>query len=236
VLLIHGAEADHGLFDPLVAALDGRVRAVTYDQRDCRADADDGDEYRLEDLADDAVQVLDELDIDAAHVVGQSVGGVIAQLVALRHPDRVNRLVLCCTYRAGESLATINPDGVAQRLAVRAHGSPRDRTALLTTDEYAAAHPGAIDAVVPATSDAQRERRLRAITTPVTADVSAIRAPTLVMAAECDRIVSVEHARALAGTIPDASFVLLPGVGHAAPLQAPAAIADTITTFIGEGP
>jgi pimeloyl-ACP methyl ester carboxylesterase len=234
LLMLHGAEADHRMFDALIAELGDGVAAIAYDQRDCDAACASGEPYDLCDLADDAARVLDELGIDAAHAIGQSIGGVIAQLLAIRHPDRVDQLVLSSTFRAGSSLLDINPDGVRKLLELRAMGAPRELTAFFTTDAFAAAHSDAIHAIAPATTPAQRARRLQAITQPIGAvDIAAIKAPTLVIAGECDRVVPHEHARRLAADIPRARFELLPGVGHVSPLQAPRALAQRILTFLG---
>jgi pimeloyl-ACP methyl ester carboxylesterase len=113
ILLLHGAEADHRMFGPLVAELAPHAMVVAYDQRDCGATstspAGPDVDYGLVDLADDAADLLDGLGVAAAHVVGQSLGGVVARLLALRHPARVDHLVLASTLRAGSSLVDVNP-------------------------------------------------------------------------------------------------------------------------------
>ena len=106
VLLIAGAEAQgigwpSVLVDRLVA---GGLQVIRYDHRDTgESDSVDFDEspYSMVDLVEDAVAVLDGLDIESAHVVGASMGGVIAQWLAATHPDRVLTLTLMSTTAPG---------------------------------------------------------------------------------------------------------------------------------------
>ena len=102
VLLIAGAEAQgigwpSALVDRLVA---GGLQVIRYDHRDTgESDSVDFDEspYSIVDLVEDAVAVLDGLDVESAHVLGASMGGVIAQWLAATHPDRVVTLTLMST-------------------------------------------------------------------------------------------------------------------------------------------
>lgn len=97
VLLIQGLGADHHFWDLQRFALAPRYRTLAIDNRGAgRSDKPYGD-YTLEQMADDAIAVLDDAGVDTAHVVGASMGGAITQVIALRHPDRVRSLTLACT-------------------------------------------------------------------------------------------------------------------------------------------
>ncbi len=97
VLMIQGLGADKHLWDVQRFALASRYRTLAMDNRGAgRSDKPYG-AYSMEQMADDAVAVLDDTGVDTAHVVGASMGGVIAQLLALRHPERVRSLTLACT-------------------------------------------------------------------------------------------------------------------------------------------
>jgi 3-oxoadipate enol-lactonase len=97
VLLIQGLGADSHLWDLQRLALMRRYHTLAIDNRGAgRSDKPFG-VYSLEQMADDCLAVLDDAGVDDAHVVGASMGGVIAQLVALLHPDRVRSLTLACT-------------------------------------------------------------------------------------------------------------------------------------------
>ncbi len=97
VLLIQGLGADKNGWIAQRAALMLRYRVIAFDNRGAgRSDKPFGP-YTLEQMADDAVAVLDACDVDRAHVVGASMGGAITQLVYLRHPQRVRSMVLACS-------------------------------------------------------------------------------------------------------------------------------------------
>lgn len=97
VLLIQGLGTDKHGWDLQRLALAPRYRTIALDNRGSgRSDKPFG-QYSLEQMADDAISVLDHAGIESAHVVGASMGGAISQVVALRYPDRVRSLTLACT-------------------------------------------------------------------------------------------------------------------------------------------
>lgn len=97
VLMIQGLGADKHLWDLQRVALAPWYRTIALDNRGAgRSDKPYG-AYSLEQMADDAVAVLDDAGVAEAHVVGASMGGAISQILALRHPDRVRSLTLACT-------------------------------------------------------------------------------------------------------------------------------------------
>lgn len=97
VLMIQGLGADKHLWDLQRLALAPWYHTIAHDNRGAgRSDKPHG-AYSLEQMADDAIAVLDRVGVDDAHIVGASMGGVISQLIALRHPDRVRSLTLACT-------------------------------------------------------------------------------------------------------------------------------------------
>ncbi len=97
VLMIQGLGADKHLWDLQRIALAPWFRTIAFDNRGAgRSDKPYG-AYSMDQMADDAAAVLDHVGVDSAHVVGASMGGVISQVMALRHPDRVRSLTLACT-------------------------------------------------------------------------------------------------------------------------------------------
>ena len=97
VLMIQGLGADKHGWDMQRYRLSLQYRVVALDNRGAgRSDKPFG-HYTLEQMADDAIAVLDHLGIDRAHVVGASMGGAISQIIGLQHPDRVLSLTLACT-------------------------------------------------------------------------------------------------------------------------------------------
>lgn len=97
VLMIQGLGADKHLWDLQRLALAPWYRTIALDNRGAgRSDKPYG-AYSMEQMADDAIATLDKAGVEHAHIVGASMGGVIAQLLALKHPDRVRSLTLACT-------------------------------------------------------------------------------------------------------------------------------------------
>ncbi len=98
LLLINGIGADSLKWDPLLPALAARFRVITSDNRGAGRSAAPPGPYTTRQMADDAAALLAHLGVARAHVVGSSMGGMIAQELALAYPERVDRLVLLATY------------------------------------------------------------------------------------------------------------------------------------------
>ena len=97
VLLVQGLGGEKNSWNLQRAALALRHRTIAFDNRGAgRSDKPDG-KYNLEEMADDAIAVLDAAGIENAHVVGLSMGGAISQIIALKHPNRVRSLTLVAT-------------------------------------------------------------------------------------------------------------------------------------------
>jgi 3-oxoadipate enol-lactonase len=92
IVLMHGAEADHSMFAPLAAQLAKRLTVIAYDQRDSGDTRNPEQPYTLEDMGDDAAALIEGLGIEKAHVYGTSLGSLIAQSLAVHHPERVEEI------------------------------------------------------------------------------------------------------------------------------------------------
>lgn len=196
--------------------------------------------YQLDDLADDAVGVLDALEIGAAHIVGASMGGFIAQLVAINHPDRVLTLTSIMSGPGGqdavppqpegaEVLMTIPPPtreariehGLWVRRVLTGTGDPFDEDAETRRVERAydrSYYPVGTGRQLVAILAAQgRLERL-----------SAVRAPSLVVHGVADVLVPVENGRSVAAAIPGARLLEFEGMGHNLPERVWPQVLDAI--------
>jgi pimeloyl-ACP methyl ester carboxylesterase len=196
--------------------------------------------YGLDDLADDAVGVLDAFGIDRAHVVGASMGGMIAQVLGYRHPNRVGSLGLIMTHSGRRTVSMPTRRALAALLspparsreelieamvrAFRVIGSPaypfdEDRFREMAGRSYDRGYnpAGSARQLHAITASGDRTRRLREIT-----------APTVVVHGDRDPLVRPAGGRLIARTIPGARLVSIPGMGHDLPKPAWPRIVDAI--------
>ena len=197
--------------------------------------------YSLSDMADDAVGVLDALGIDSAHIVGASMGGMIAQQVAIRHPDRTRSLCSIMSmprFIIGDPEVTAvlmaeDPgtregrieDGIKGSRLLTGGGFPFDEersraTAEATIDR--AWHPeGTARQMAAILADGDRTEALRGVT-----------APTVVVHGTSDRLVLPQGAEETAAAVSGAELVWIDGMGHELPLGAHQQIVDAVCRLV----
>ncbi len=223
VILIHGLGYARWGWDPVTAGLAPEFRVVLLDNRGIgESDVPPGP-YTARDMAGDVLAVLDAAGIERAHVVGTSLGGMIAQELALARPNRVARLVLACTT-PGRRRAFPLPERTS-RLFAEAASLPQDVALRRFVENALAArtlaerrelverilerrlahppHPAGWQAQAAAGTTFDAFDRLPAIS-----------APTLVLHGTDDHVVDSRNARLLAERIPDARLELFPACGH----------------------
>ena len=238
LILIHGAEADSSMFDAFAALLAPHFTVIAYDQRDSGGTRNPEDAYGLAELADDAAALIAAVGHERAHVFGTSLGGVIAQVLAVRHPGRIERLVLSSTFRAGISPVSINPEVFAALGALRARlpDSAGEIARYFFPDDHIDHHPEVVGIFSGSSRTAgQRQRRAGILARPVAVDLGSIVAPSLVLAAADDRLIPPAHTLSLAREIGGARAETIAGVGHVATIQNPSAVARLVIAFLEEG-
>jgi 3-oxoadipate enol-lactonase len=224
LLGITGFGCGSQLFGPVLPLFSDRFDCITYDNRAAGRSSTPLLPTSMPELANDAVRVLDALGIDAAHVHGVSMGGMIAQEMALRYPDRVRSLVLQGTTAGGprstgpaaETLLSL----AAQRVPLSRERKIKMLTHQLFSDAYAAAHPDEVlDHLRRLGADRAGVRgALQHLTASTVHDtvsrLRSVQAPTLVLHGELDRMVSVANARLLAERIPRARLAVVDGAAR----------------------
>jgi len=223
VLLVMGLGASSRPWYRLLPWISRRHRAIVFDNRGTGASAPVRSRLTMEDMAEDARGVLDDAQVESAHVVGASMGGMIAQHLALDHPQRVRALVLACTTAGGRRGAP------PWRLLVTAALRPllgAGRTFPLVAPLLYA--PSTVrDAPEGVREDLERRIADKTSAVTVYAQMGAIAGhdtrarlgklagiPTLVLHGLEDRLVPPEHGRDLAMLIPGARLRLVPSAGH----------------------
>ncbi|HEV2140430.1 MAG TPA: alpha/beta hydrolase [Candidatus Dormibacteraeota bacterium] len=227
-------------FCELLAARGFKV--IRFDNRDAGLSTwmDGEGAYSLDDMAADAAGLLDALGIPAAHIVGASMGGFIAQLVALNHPEHVLTLTSIMSGPSGDDHVRPTPEGTAVLLAPapntrdeRIEVGVRAKQILLgPSDPFDEPYErGRIArAVDRAYNPAGFIRQLQAIGAAPsrTPRLSSVRVPTLVIHGDGDILVPVENGRLVASAVPGARLLEIPGMGHDIPKRVWGQVADAI--------
>src|SRR5262245_45697907 len=218
VALIHGVGGRLDTWDPLLEEFGPGYRMLRYDLRGFGESTKVKGRYELGSYVEDFVALLDHLAIDRCHVVGFSLGGIIAQAIALVYPARVDRLVLCST------LAGVGPEDGAflrERYLALKTSTPEEHFRrsldLYFSPEYQKAHPEVIAEMQARRGEIDPEcfaAAYRIIAeTDLAEDLPNVRARTLVMTGEYDRA-SPQMAAVMADRIPDAQLVIFQGLRH----------------------
>jgi 3-oxoadipate enol-lactonase len=237
VLLVHAIGCDHRMWDGLGIALSPRFRVIRMDVRGHGRSAVTPRPYSLDQLADDARDLLDSLEVEKSHWVGLSMGGMIGQAFALRHPKRLRKLVLANTT------STYGAQGPemwqARAKAVSEGGMAAIRDLAMQryfTDDFRASHADIVDrigagfvATDPAgyigCCDAIRELDF-------SGDLHRIQAPTLVIAGEKDVGTPVAMSQAIADAIPGAKLAVIAGAAHLSAVENPDAFNKLVADFL----
>lgn len=239
LLLIQGTAATHLHWgDRLLSLLAASFDVVAYDHRGTGHSASVSAPFTLPDLADDAARLLDEIGWDRSAVFGVSLGGLVAQELALRHPDRVSRLVLGCTS-AGRSARQSAQRGHSRKLRdAVVHGDLEAtlhnlfRLGVKNPDEVPAAWQEYRDAALSLPVDPRTTAlQIDAFDRHGTAErLHGLKVPTHVVHGESDRMIDLMDGALVARAIPGAQFTVLPA-GHLLWLEQPEATAALIEKF-----
>jgi 3-oxoadipate enol-lactonase len=198
-------------------------RIVTFDNRGVGKSDKPAGPYTIKEMADDTLGLMDHLGIQKAHVLGVSMGGMIAQELAIDHPERVDKLVLGCTFpKAGT-----NSDSPEMRAALGAYEkSPQDEASqrkLISGMLGLSLNKGSNRAfILPFAKIAIRFssiggtiEQLRAVSTfDTTERLGTIEAPTLVITGTEDRLINPVSSETIAKLVPNSKLVRVPRGGH----------------------
>ena len=220
LLLIMGLAYPAAMWFRLVPALAEHYRVIRVDNRGAGLTGDvSGAPYTVETMAADCLAVLDAAGVDKAHVVGISMGGLMAQEIALTHPERLRSLCLTATH-PGIAHAVIDPDAMAMLLK-RAEMTPAEAAEASVPFNYA---PGTSrerieeDWAVRFPLAATNEGYLAQATGTSQWDgydrLPGITTPTLVLHGELDRLVPPANGKTLAQRIPGAELAIVPDANH----------------------
>ena len=223
LVLIRGLGSSSESAPELVEELSARFSVVSFDNRSVGLTDQPQEPFTVRDMADDTAALMDGLEIDSAHVLGISLGGMIAQELALRHPHRVRRLALACTHagirncvRSPEWATRIfNESAEMPRPEARAYAVP-----ILFARKTIEEHPETVEHMLATTvnnnqSKSSYKLQLAAALGHDTYDrLPEIKHPTLVATGSEDVLIMPENSRVIADLIAGARLVEFEETGH----------------------
>lgn len=237
LLLIAGIPAIAEDWDALAMPLSASRRVIAYDNRGSGASSVTDGPYTTAQLAGDAVALLDHLAIDRADVFGMSMGGMIAEELAIRSPQRVRRLVLGCTH-AGIAHAARQPPATARAFAMQTDDWG-ERMRALAPHAFASTVDDELLAgfIAKKSRDVQDPRGYAAQIAAVLAHdcagrLDTIVAPTLVLTGDDDRVIPGASSELLCERIPGARLEIIPGAGHLFFIEKPSETLRLLEEFL----
>ena len=218
LLLLAGQANSRRWWNPVRPDLATGYRTIALDAAGTgHSEAPGGAGYSTRSFAADAVAVLDAVGVERAHVYGTSMGGKVAQWLAIDHPRRVAALVLGCTTPGGPEALVAGPDTVGP-LAGPTEQARRALAELMVTPRWLDLHPHGADTVLgddTMTAAARRGHRRASARHDASAEIGRITAPTLVLHGTDDAFCPAGNAELLAAGVPGARLALFEGARHA---------------------
>ncbi len=231
LVMIMGYAASSAFWDPgLVEELSKHHRTIVFDNRGIGQSDRPDVEYTMKMIAEDTAGLMDALGIESAHILGQSMGGMIAQEFALNYPEKVKSLILCCTTCGGGKVPPIRHELYMEVYAIPGLSMEefiRGTSRFLFSPEFIKDNPERVEEWVhmlvgqepPGVSWddelATLGKQAAAIGMFDTFDrLPNIKVPTLVMAGEKDILIPPENSRILAERIPNSQLITFAGSGH----------------------
>ena len=239
VIFLAGTMSDHTTWDIVVPQFKG-LRSITPDNRDIGNSEIARQDYSVRDMAGDVLALMDHLGLERASIVGHSLGGMIAQQVAIVAPERVDKLVLVCSSARQDiqsrslmklwislrqeiandlvfdeviCLCAMGPDPLAQISLQEAAEAWRKKN----RPQRGAAFIRNVEATLASDTFAQLDQ---------------ITAPTLVIYSDCDRVFPRKHGERLVAAIPGARGVLMEHCGHSPMAERPAEFMRIVQPFL----
>lgn len=242
LLLIAGFMCDRAYWSLLMPSLITQYRVIRFDNRGIGQSSAPDSPYSIQQMANDAAALLDILGIEKAHVVGHSMGGQIAQELALTHPQKIQSLILLSSFAKGnEKFNTIIKTwgDIAAKLDLELY----EKVVLpwIFTENFYAI-PGMVDQLIewainypfaPIAHGLYHQSRA-IINHDTTNRLQYIKCPTLVLVGKQDILTPVKFSEQLAQGIPNAELVIIEDGGHSFLIESPESVAQFMLKFLNK--
>lgn len=242
LLMIAGMSSDSKSWQFVVKQLRKHHRLIIFDNRGCGRTTNDAGAFDLKDLADDAVELLDYLEIEKASVIGHSMGGMIAQELVLANPERVDKLILASS---SPQLSEQANDILNELYDEWLHGTDgvdwfRKLFQYLFTKE-ALSNKSFIDAAIifalnypyPQTLEGFKEQRDAIIAFDARSRIHDILTPTLLLSGSEDILIPTAESEMLLEIGGKTEFHIIPGAAHSIHAEKPNVFAELVINFLG---
>lgn len=225
-----------------VPEFSGAFTTIAFDNRGVGQSDKPEVEYTIRMMAEDAAGLLRALKVDRAHVLGHSMGGYIAQELALHHPELVASLVLMSTSFGGKNAVLMSPETAAQMWseleAEATEAALRKGLSLRFSERFIAGHPDIIaqfialrKAHLPTRSGWQRQFAA-CLGFETESRLASLRAPTLISTGDDDPIVPAENSKRLAERMPNARLFVFQGARHLVFIERAEEFNQTVIEFL----
>lgn len=240
IVMIHGLAGDHNAWLPQIAALRDRYRLIAFDNRGAGKSTQVDEPITTEDLADDTIKLMETLGIDKAHIIGRSMGGAVAQHMALKRPDLIQSMVMCASF------AKIDPVGhrvlTNMREVLEWRGNWRDHAehsiAYFVGSEFYNSEPEQIERIVNLIGGETRmhacyiEQNHACLNHDTLDRLHEITTPTLIMGGGQDPICSPTCTQWMSERFPNSETIIFDGCNHFFLMEQPAKFMGHLTDWL----
>ncbi len=237
LLLISGGLATIDWWDPnLIIDLSRHFKTIIFDNRGVGQTNDKSQGYTFETLADDTIGLMDSLNIERSHIFGISMSGCIAQDIAVRHANRVEKLVLCSTRCGGHQAIQVSTDDLMKIL--KGLSNLEDLPPLIFTEEFIKNEPEKLKIMMdivrknPISELAIKRQDYATKKFRGYKKLKDIQAPTLIMHGKKDILNPVGNAEIFAKLIPNAKVAIFDNCAHGIYAEAPELFTKTLIEFL----
>jgi pimeloyl-ACP methyl ester carboxylesterase len=241
--MIMGLGANSQWWDKeLIDRLNNHFKVILFDNRGTGRSEDPGDNFNFKILAEDVVKMLEKLNITETNLLGISMGGMIAQEIALNFPEKLRKLILCSTYCGGSKSVQPSPE-VVKILSKPRSGRPIEEIVdetvpLLYTSDFISNNPGKINEAkenmkeYPISEETYQKQGKAIFSHNTCRKLKEMKVPTLILHGQKDVLIPPKNGEILHNYIPNSELTMFENTGHALFYKEPDKITQRIVDFL----